>query len=92
MRKLYLDIQVRDSLGKLYKRESGEIVYSFRLEIFDLGDSVTKSQCKETFENFKAVSKEGSQVHIDVMYYDSISDIYPVIYSFYGAENKFVKH
>lgn len=93
MRKLYLDVQVRDSLGKLYKNKDGNNVAKLaQLQCSDYGDDITQLTCENISKNFEAVCKEGSQIYIDVMYHDSISDTYPIIYSFYGAENKFVKH
>jgi hypothetical protein len=93
MRKLFIDVQIRDAKGKLYKdRDGNPIARIAKLEINNNGEEMIKSFCQQTSKNFEAISKEGSKVHIDVMYYDSISDTYPIIYSFYGAENKFVKH
>ena len=91
--KLIIEVEVRDVNGKLYKDKNGNKITSVaRFEIDDYGEELVGITCEHIAENFKAICREGSKVNIDVMYYDSVTNTYPFIYSYYGAEKRFVKH
>ena len=48
--------------------------------------------CKIYHEDFKAICKEGSKIDIEVRSYNKFSQSYMLLFSFYGAENRFIKH
>ncbi len=93
MKQLFYSIEVRDKEGKLYKNSNGNIVTNtFKFEDTEQDENLVHLICKHTFENYQAICKEGSQINITVSYFNSFSSSYSLLYSFYGAENKFVKH
>ena len=92
MKQLFYSIEVRDKEGKLYKNSNGNNICSFDFESEDKNESSVKSICERAFRNYQAICKEGSQINITVSYFNSFSNSYSLLYSFYGAENKFIKH
>lgn len=92
MKQLFYSIEVRDKEGKLYKTESGGKVHHFKFELVGNEENIIKAVCKETFEEYQAICKEGSQINIDVRYHNVFTKTYPLLYSFYGENQKFIKH
>lgn len=89
----YYNIELRDKHGNLYVNESGSKLASNTFQFTDkTQESFIELVCQRTAENYKTVCKEGTEVNIEVLTFDSISYTYSVAYSFYGAENKFIKH
>ena len=82
-------IEIRDKDNKLYLREDGHKVLKFT---FDLKSENVESICKQTYLDYKAVCKEGSSINIEVRGFDSISETYSLLYSFYGENQRFIKH
>ena len=93
MKQLFYSIEVRDKEGKLYTtKSSGRKIKGFKFEDKEQDENLIHFICKETFEEYQAICKEGSQINITVSYFNSFSSSYSLLYSFYGAENKFIKH
>ncbi len=92
MKKLHYCITVRDKNGKLYETDKGYGVQDFRFEDKETDEKFVRLICLDTFENYKAICKEGSDIEIEVRYFNEIANTYAVLYTFYGATNKFIKH
>lgn len=91
MKQLFYSIEVRDKEGKLYKTSKGQKVKGFKFEEAT-NEEFIELTCIQTFLDYQAICKEGSQIDITVSCFNSFSMTYSVLYSFYGAENKFIKH
>lgn len=93
MKILHFTVEVRDKDGNLYKDSEGNrIVTVCDLELADYGEDFVQIACVKTVKKFESVCKEGSKINIEVRYFDSITNTYPTLYSYYGAEKRFVKH
>lgn len=92
MKTLFYSIEIRDKEGKRYKDKRGYTVQDFKFEDTEQDENLVHLICKHAFENYQAICKEGSQINITVSYFNSFSSSYSLLYSFYGAENKFIKH
>jgi hypothetical protein len=92
MSKLHYTVEVRDKDFKLYKTESGSKVFPFTFEDNRTDVEIVEAICRKEFDSYKAVCKEGSEINIEVRYFNDDTKTYPLLYSFYGAENKFIKH
>ena len=93
MKQLFYSIEVRDKEGKLYTtKSSGRKIKGFKFEDKEQDENLIHFICKETFEEYQAICKEGSQINIDVRYHNVFTKTYPLLYSFYGENQKFVKH
>lgn len=93
MKTLRYNIEIRDKDDKLYLTSTGaKVRNAFFFEETNSDETLIHLTCIHTFESYKAICKEGSEINIEVSYHDSISNTSPVLYSFYGAENKFIKH
>ena len=92
MKKLHYTVEVRDKDFKLYKDSRGLNVVGFEFEEDERPTDLVQSICEYTFRKFQAVCKEGSEINIEVSYFNEDTKTYPLLYSFYGGENKFVKH
>ena len=91
--KYYYDIELRDKDGNLYINSNGNKLASRTFQFTDeTEEHFIHLVCQRTAENYKTVCKEGTQVNIDVRTYSDLTKTYPLAYSFYSAENKFVKY
>lgn len=91
---LYYDIELRDKEGNLYQTATGR---KLPMRSFQFTDRINNEStvfmiCKNITENYEAVCKEGTEVNIDVRTYNGITKTYPIAYSYYGKEKRFVKH
>ena len=93
MKTLYFRVEVRDKDGKLYKDKNGNNITSIcDLEVLDYGEELTQIACEYLVEKFEVICKEGSKIDIEVRCFSEITVTYPLLYSYYGAEKRFVKH
>jgi hypothetical protein len=93
MKKLGFRVEIRDKDGNLYKDSEGNSITSVcDLDVADYGEDLTQFFCENIVKKFEAFCKEGSKINIEVSYFDEISGGYPSLYSYYGAEKRFVKH
>jgi hypothetical protein len=92
MSKLHYTVEVRDKDFKLYTNNKGFKVHSFNFEEKEQDEDLVHLVCQHTYSDYKAVCKEGSEINIEVKYFNDDTKTYPLLYSFYGAENKFIKH
>lgn len=94
MKKIVFYVNVRDKEGNRYKDSEDNKILEFKFcEEFNDGvnDSFFERECRRYHRRFKAISPE-SDISIDVRDYNSLTQTWPSLYSFYGAENRFVKH
>lgn len=91
MKTLKYSVEVRDLNNKFYRDSEGNAT-RFTFEEEEVSESLTELVCRKEHEKYKAICKEGSIIDIEVRYFNNLTNSYPVLYSFYGAENKFVKH
>ena len=93
MKTLHFRVEVRDKDGSLYKDMNGNNITSVcDVEGSNFGEELTQFTCENMVEKFESFCKEGSKINIEVRYFDSITETYPSLYSYYGAEKRFVKH
>jgi len=89
----YYEIELRDKYGNLYKTSDGK---KLPMRAFQFKDQTQKEfiplVCRHTAENYKAICKEGTEVNIEVRTYSELTKTYPIAYSYYGKEKRFVKH
>lgn len=89
----YYDIELRDKEGKLYVNPRGNKITSRNFQFTDeTPQEFIHLVCQRTADNYKAICKEGTDINIEVRSFNNITKTYPIAYSFYGAENKFIKH
>ena len=91
MSTLYYSVTVRDKDGKLYKNNVGQKVLDFRFEDNTHEDFV-ELVCRQTYLDYKAICKEGSIIDIEVRSFNTSTKTYSLLYSFYGAENRFIRY
>lgn len=93
MKKLHYTVEVRDKDFKFYRTENtGRKVIKFEFEDTEQDENLVNLICQHTFRDYQAVCKEGSDINIEVRYFNESTKTYPLLYSFYGEENKFIKH
>lgn len=92
MKKLHYTVEVRDKDFKLYKDSRGLNVMGFTFEEEEQDENLVHLICQYNFKKYQAVCKEGSDINIEVRYFNEITKTYPLLYSFYGGENKFIEH
>lgn len=90
----HYNIELRDKDGQLYKDHKGNKLSSNTFSFTDDTDNekVIELICRDTFDNYKAICKEGTDINIDVRVFNENTRTYVLYYSFYGAENKFIKY
>lgn len=93
-RLFYYEVELRDNKGKLYVNPLNQNKITSRAFQFtdETQEGFVHLVCQNTYENYKAVCKEGTKINIEVRTFNSLTKTYPVAYSFYGNEQKFVKH
>lgn len=92
-KELIVIVEVRDKNGNLYKNnEDSPITKLFQTTLEDYGEELTHIACEHIVKNLETVCKEGSKINLSVVYKDSISGNFSTLYSYYGAEKKFIKH
>jgi len=94
MRKILFYVDVLDKEGNRYRDSEFKKVleFEFREEFNDgAGDDTFERECRRYYRRFKAISPE-SNISVEVRDYNSFTQTWPLLYSFYGAENRFVKH
>lgn len=92
-KELTLTVEVRDKDGKLYKDVGDNpIVKLFQTTCKDYGEELTQITCENMVRKLEAVCREGSKINIEVRYLDEVTNTYPLLYSYYGAEKRFIKY
>jgi len=90
---VHLSTQVRDSNNKIYTDANGNNQDRFDTTL-DVGINAAmaiEKECIRIFNFMEAISTS-NKIIISVMIHDSISGTYPVYYSYYGSEKRFIKH
>lgn len=83
-------IEVRDKKDNFYKDKNGKKVASFTFSDKEENPTIIELICKEEFRKYNALTGSDN-IDIDVISWNSISETYMTMYSFYGAANKFIK-
>lgn len=92
MDKLYYDIEIRDKNNKPFVNDKGHpLLNCFKFETQELSKEDVEKQCILAFLNYKAITGN-SNIMITVTYLNPISGTHPVLYTYWGKENKFIKH
>jgi hypothetical protein len=90
---LHFSVTVRQTNGKLFQHKDGGGVGPFQFQK-NLGYEATmaiESWCKQYTKDFEAITGSNN-INVEVSEFDSISRTYPSLYSYYGKEERFVKH
>jgi len=90
----HYNIELRDKDGKFYLDSKGNklTLNTFRFVDHTNNENLIELICRDTFDNYKAICKEGTDINIEIRVFNKISNSFMLLYSFYGAENKFIKH
>lgn len=88
---MYYRIVVKDTEGKYFLNEKGNKVTSFTFTDTIKDIEVIESICRGLFSDYQAITGS-SNINITVMLYSSFTETYPLYCSFYGNEDRFVKH
>ena len=93
METYYYDVELRDKDGKLYQNSHGMKLTSNKFSFSHKTDiDFIELVCQTTADNYKTVCKEGTEINISVRTFNELTKTYPLAYSFYAGENKFIKH
>ena len=78
----------------LYKSKKGSPIskHNFSFEDDEREENLIHFICQSEAEHYEIVCKEGTDITVEVSDYDSIYDIWMVLYSYYYSEKRFVKH
>lgn len=92
MKDFKYSIEVRDENNKQFMDvTTGKKAGYFHFYEKEEDENFVKLICEREFRNYRAISGS-SNINIEVSVLNSFTRSYMVLYSFYGAENKFVKH
>lgn len=88
------EIDIRDKDGNLYVDSNGVKVVrnDFAFERNVRNENTIKEICEDFALMIEAIAKEGTDITIEVSDFNSISDTWMVLYSYYHTEKRFVKH
>ena len=92
MERLYYVVLITDSEGRHYKRSDNSKVTRINFDEVERTETVVKTICEQTYLDYQAICKEGSKINISVLVKNDISKTFTPVYSFYGQEDKFIKH
>jgi len=90
--RFHIEIKVRDKNGKIFRNEKGVKATSIDVEATVYTwvnlEWILKNLCR----NIKTISPKGSDVNLSANIYNSISQTWMNMASYYGNENRFIKH
>lgn len=90
---LHYTIEIRDKEGKRYINKNGnKIIKIAEFKSDETNENLIGIICEHEVDKFKSVCKEGSQIDVEVRYHNEFTETYPLLYSYYGCEKKFIKH
>lgn len=89
------NVELRDCYHELYR--DNQAYYITSNDFSFIGDdndseSTIETNCYRLAEKFKAISKDGTQITIEVCTYNTISSTWMQLYSLYYNEKRFIKH
>jgi len=91
MDKIIYYIDCRDADNKPFVKSNGRMVGEIRIEREYFNPYIVEKDCEDYCTDFQALTK-CDNVNIDVRYFNDNSKTYPLLYSYYGREKRFVKH
>jgi hypothetical protein len=90
---LHYTVEIRNKEGKRYLTKNGnKIIKLAEFTSEEKDENLVHLVCEYEVDKFKSVCKEGSQIDVEVRYYNKFIETYPLLYSYYGDEKRFVKH
>ncbi len=86
-----VEIQIRKKGGLMPTDSDGNNVPSIKLEK-SIDPLFLDTMLKRLYKDFQAITPEGSRINIEVYLPNSISGTWMNMASYYGEEDRFVKH
>jgi len=88
---LHYSVSVRDKDNNLYLNSKGSKIYHFKFIDEENSPELVQLICENECDNYQSIT--GSEnINIDVRKLNSLTKTYQLLYSYYGAEKRFVKH
>ncbi len=89
----HYEIEIRDKDGKPYLNSSGhKVINSFRFTDGEKDANLVHLICTGVAKDYEAIVKKDSQITITVSYHNKSSNTYPVLFTYYGKEKRFINH
>jgi len=85
MDKFLYQVELRDENNKSFKLNNNLDFYY----LYTKDKSLIERTCKRLSEDFKSICKEGTDISINVMVYNKISETWQFWYAYYASSNKF---
>jgi hypothetical protein len=86
----HLNIDVRDSKGKIIRDADGIMHVNFKIDLVVTKEQLEREMIK--LGNSLMVWMPKNKVNIDASVFNSISGTWMTMYSYYATEKRFVKH
>jgi len=88
---LNFNIEVKDQDNEFYRDKNGnKVINSFSFDLELSSDELVKRICTGQYNAYNAIT--GSEnINIEVRAFNAYTRTCPIIYSYYGKENRFVK-
>jgi len=84
---IYVEIGKKDG-AKFYTKDGSKVPHiQFQETIY----RDFEVYCSRLFRQFEAIS-DTDNINISVMYFSEMTKTYPVLYSYYGKEKRFITH
>jgi hypothetical protein len=87
-----IEVRVRDEQGKIFENEKNIKVPTVDFEVSVYTWETLEYRLKTLCREFKTITPKGSSVDLEASVYNSISETYMNMASYYGSESRFVKH
>lgn len=85
-------VEVRDEGGKHFQDSEGnKIKEDFKHQTHELSIEGVEKHCNSLFNSYNDTWRTNN-INIDVRVFNEHIETYMLLYSFYGAEKRFVKH
>ena len=85
-----ITVEVKDSNGNVFINEKGNKVHDFQFELSFSKDNAERFI--RDLANRLKVFMPTNQIDISARWFSNISETYMLMYSFYGDEDRFIKH
>ena len=89
--KYHVEVNIRNEYGYIPKDEFGNPVPSIKFEK-TVNPLFLDTMLKRIYKDFEAITSEGSDINIEAYLPNSISNTWMNMASYYGSEERFVKH
>lgn len=85
-----ITVEVKDSNGNVFKDKEGNKVHDISFELSFSKDNAER--ILTDLANKMKLFMPTNQIEISARWFSDMSETYMLMYSFYGNENRFVKH